>query len=218
MFERLWWEQAMWETPARWIPDNIYFDMDDTLTRTTHYFVNATRQHLVDIGDHEGVAQFNDLIFSGASRFDYPEKFIAINKLIMRKGDYIRDVQPTPLFNFFFLIPGNQPRGSHYGIITHRGPGKKRRRETARWFEKYTMAATLGQIHSISPHQHPSKLDYLKELHPDGNFLLVDDNPLYDTTVEHPYSKHIRIYDAYSKFDAYKNQQRVVEKNGLYIL
>lgn len=214
-----WWGPANWDVQKLHIPRNIYFDMDDTLTRTTHYFVSETKKYLIEQGMDDLLVEFEKLHSAGKTRFDYPEELTNINKMIMRKGEYMSKVLPTPLFNYFFLIPGNQPRDTHFGVITHRGDSKKSKRNTTDWFAQFDMAATLGHIYCIHPKKNPSKLDYLMEIHPDGDFLLVDDNPLYDTTINHPHSPNLRIYDAYSKYNGcYSQQKHVVMKNGLFLL
>lgn len=197
---------------------NIYFDMDDTLTRTTDYVQEETKSILLARGDMDGLEEFDFLIKTEIPRFKYPEKFVEINKQLMESGKYMLEVRPTPLFNYFFLIPGNQPRETNFNILTHRGDTDEVRFKTRSWFNQYTLAATLGKIHAISHVTQPSKIEYLEQLHPDGDFILLDDNPLFDVTVIHPFHPSIRIYDEYSRYLAYKKQKRVVFKNGLFIL
>lgn len=214
-----------WSDPATWsgypfpIPEFIYFDMDDTLTRTTDWFVEQTRLYLVKNKMGDLLVEFEHIHDSGGTRFDYPEELKKVNSLLVRNCEYMNQVKPTPLFNYFFLIPGNQPTGSKFGIVTQRGDNKKAEKFTGNWFKQFEMAATLSSIHCIHPKKTPSKIDYLLSIHPEGNFILVDDNPLYDVSVVHPHHRQLRIHTQHATYGKAYSNQRVVEcRNGMYIL
>lgn len=216
---RYWWEPATWTDHPLPVPKFIYFDMDDTLTRTTDWFVEQTRLHLIRNEMTDLLTEFERIHGSGGTRFDYPPELTKVNSLLVRNCEYMNQVKPTPLFNYFFLIPGNQPTGSKFGIVTQRGDNKKAEKCTANWFKQFEMAATLSSIHCIHPKKMPSKIDYLMTIHPDGNFILVDDNPLYDVSIVHPHHRQLRIHTQHSTYgNAYSNQRVVEYRNGLYIL
>lgn len=198
--------------------NNIYFDMDDTLTRTTDYFVNRTKEILAERNDTQGVEEFTRLAESGTFRHLYGEKYVSINKAIVDDRQYILNVNPTALFNYFFLVPGNQPDGVNFNILTHRGVDKRSIQFTKSWFDKFTLAAQVGKIHSICHNKNPSKLEYLNSLHPDGDFILIDDNPLFFVDREHPFSDKIRIFDKHSSYKAYAKMKTVEFNNGVFLI
>ena len=217
--QRAWFQDEYWSQFPETLPTHIYFDMDDTLTRTSDYFYNETIKRLADRGDMVGAMEFQKLVADKVPRFNHPTKFVNVNKEIVKVGDYMLDVKPTPLFNFFFLIPGNQPKGVNFGIVTHRGDSKKAKRYTESWLSKQQSYATIKDIHCIHPSNHRSKLDYLLTIHPAGDFLLIDDNPLFDVSVVHPHHRQLRIHTQHCTYgDAYKNQKQVEFRNGMFLL
>lgn len=214
-----WWDPVTWSDHPLPVPKHIYFDMDDTLTRTTDWFVEQTRLHLVNNGMTDLLQEFERIHGSGGTRFDYPEELTKVNSLLVRNCEYMNQVKPTPLFNYFFLIPGNQPTGTKFGIVTQRGDNKKAEKYTRNWFNQFDMYAELSSIHCIHPKKMPSKVDYLLTIHPDGDFILVDDNPLYDVSVVHPHHRQLRIHTQHATYgETYSKQKQVEYRNGIFFL
>ena len=197
----------------------IYFDMDNTLSRTSDYQKQEVEKELIKIGDLEGLEEFKFWCMSGEPRYKYPSPYNTMLSDIIKNKDYILNLKPTPLFNYFFLTPGNKPKMSVFNILTHRGEDIEAKNLTSQWIHSFKPCVDIKEIHSISHKKNPSKIEYLSKLHPDGNFIIVDDNPMFYTDKEHPYHKQIRIFDMYDKYEiAYKNQIKVTYYKGFFDL
>lgn len=197
---------------------HLYFDMDDTLCRTTDYVQQQTCSRLLERHDLDGFEEFRKLIKTDTFRHHYPEKFKSINSELMKSGRYMLDARPTALFNYLFLIPGNMPKCKSINILTHRGKTSMAMTFTRNWLQYYHAAEHINKIHCISHLDHPSKVDYLASLHKDEPFKLVDDNPFFYVDKEHPFDHRVSIYDQHSKYDAYKLQKRVEFRNGIFYI
>ena len=198
---------------------NVYWDMDDTLCRTTDWFRQKTKDYLIERNDFDGLREYQELIENDIPYLNYPQKFMLINKELTLSKGYILEAKPTPLFSYFWLFHGHQPEGVNFNVITHRGVDEDVETMTREWFSKQNPVAELGRLHCLNHVDHPSKIRYLEKLHPDRDFILIDDNPLFDIETVHKEHPCIRIYDQYSSYgEAYSNQKRIVFQNGIYLL
>lgn len=200
-------------------PLHIYFDMDDTLCRTTDYQRLQIETLLIKENRIEDLEEFRFLCMTNKPKHKYPEKFSSLFRQILEDKKFMSEVKPSVLFHYFFLIPGNQPNNTTFNILTHRGEDEETLIRTKGWVYKYNPIPTIRKFHCISHEKHPNKLDYLFNLYPEGNFILVDDNPLFDIEKVYPKYPQLRIFNMYSDYSkAYQNQKYVSFENGIFNL
>lgn len=194
---------------------NYIFDMDDTLCKTTKY----VKEHILKWGESnlssKSFLELKEMCNKNTLEWEGYWKDLLFEK-VFNNEKFILEVKPTRLFNYFFLIPGNLPRGVNVSICTHRGDFKHGLEFTKKWFKQFDLAVTIKDIHCIP--SDVSKVPYLI-FETTGNFLLIDDNPLGIAKEEiHDFNPFVRIYDEECKYDCYKNQSKVIFQNGLFII
>ena len=198
---------------------NVYFVMDETLIRSSDYFNEKVRELLISRKEYHLIDELETLIESGKSTECLPQSFPQFYKEVLVLNDYMKDVKPTSLFNYFFKVPGNKPRDVEFSIIITRGKRKESYHKTKKWIEAQDPCVVIKDIHFVNDRKESSKLNYLLKLHPDGDFILVVDRPLTYIDDNHHSIRHVRISDPHNKFrKEFKHQVRVKHEPGFFNL
>lgn len=182
------------------------FDMDDCLTKTQSYIHKRMLDYFVKEGMVEQLTEYKNLIKKDIKSLDFPKYYSdLIWKEVISDSTYMLNVKPTRLYTHFF----NECLDEEVAICTHRGWNERGEELTKLWFELNNCKANIVDFHVIKSKEHPNKIEYLDSIYGDRNYILFDDNPLYDRSIIHPYNDKVRIFDEENKFKAYSNQKRI---------
>lgn len=194
---------------------HLIFDLDDTLVRTQDYITEVMTIRFLELGKpHLLKIMLEHLKKEGGLTLDVEIRDYVFHEIIAKQR-FMLEALPTRLFNYFFLIPGNIPKGTKVSVCTHRGYAKNGLTFSKRWFEKYKPVINIEDFHCLDSKKTPDKIKYLKNLY--GNdFYLIDDNPFHDVINIHEEDENVLIYDECCKYKAYQKQHRLVFDNGIY--
>lgn len=190
---------------------NIIFDMDDTLTQTSHYFAERIFKKAKQDGRDDMIEAYKNHIKTGGQlSFKHPD----IGQYIYAElGDpsYMLNVKPTRLFNQVFITKEMREliHKKNVHIATHRGFQKHGEAYTRQWLCEHNADKYITDLHCLDSNDHPDKVAYLQAIYGD-DFILIDDNPLHDLKVEHPENKRVIIYNEYGDYPAYRNQNFLI--------
>jgi len=137
----------------------IFFDMDDTAF-DTHNFMLC---YLMNWG-----------IYPGTDSYITPENGKQPFIDMLEDGRFMLEAN---MRDYFIQTVAMLVRdGFSAGICTHRGYHDKGERNTRKSLEKHL--SLFDHIHVLDSRQHPDKIAYLNEVHGEGTYVLVDDNPV----------------------------------------
>lgn len=194
---------------------HLIFDLDDTLVRTQDYITAVMTKRFLEMNK----PHLLNLMISHLKK----EGGLTLNKEIrdhiyhevIAKERFMLEALPTRLFNYFFLVPGNIPKGIKVSLCTHRGFSKNGLKYSKNWIQQFNPITEIDKIHCLNSTHHPDKIKYLKNIYGD-DFYLIDDNPFHGVDKIYEEDKNVIIYDECCTYNAYKKQNRLVFTNGIY--
>lgn len=138
---------------------HIFFDMDDTAF-DTHNFMLC---YLMNWG-----------IYPGSDTYITPENGGQPFVDMLADGRFM--LQANMRDYFIQTVAMLVRDGFSVGICTHRGYHAKGERYTRKALEKHL--SLFDHIHCLDGREHPDKIKFLDATYGEGNYILVDDNPI----------------------------------------
>lgn len=190
----------------------LALDMDDNFCDTNSYINHTLITYFTRHGMTERVKQVKELSLY-KSTFYYPEDLREyIWTLAIEPGHFMRDAVPTDLVTGTLFSKLRQTMNASGGrlknvICTHRGFHKDAKPNTQYWLDNHTPRGLISDVHAIKSADYPNKLDFLQEVYPEHNVILLDDNPFHIKDVVQPHDPRVVVYDQINRFSGYANQR-----------